>query len=303
MSVRLAIAEATARLDEAGCPSPRVAAELLAQHVLSLSRAELFAASESPLAPGEEQRLAVSLERRCAREPLAYILGEWGFRRISLRVCPDVLVPRPETEVLVERCLGRLAGLDQPRVLDIGTGSGAIALSIVDEHPGARVTATDCSAAALDVARGNAQRLGFSEHLELFHGDLAAGAGGPFELAVSNPPYVSAAELTELEPEVARFEPRSALVGEGVHERIADAVAPILAEENNKFIYTIYKFRSEPRFNGANNVALHFIVVVPAYRFFCSSTAQIGRHNYYGVSEVHCSTMTIGKTTIIENLE
>lgn len=230
MSVREAIASASERLGQAGCPSPRVDAELLAQQALSLSRAELFARSERVLEAQEERRLAGYVERRYAREPLAYILGEWGFRRLRLRVSPDVLIPRPETEILVERCLEHLASLDEPHVLDIGTGSGAIALSIADEHPGAQVTATDSSEAALAVACDNARRLGLRRRVWLLAGDLCASARGPFDLIVSNPPYVSAAEVAGLEPEVARFEPRAALVGEGLHERIIDAARPVLAD-------------------------------------------------------------------------
>ena len=143
-------------------------------------------------APAEKARLFRELvARRARREPLAYVLGEWGFRRLTLRVDPRVLIPRPETEVLVERCLALLADVAEPRVLDIGVGSGAIALAIVDEHPGARVVATDSSADALAVAAENVARTGLP--VELVQGELFAGVEGPFDLVVSNPPYVALA--------------------------------------------------------------------------------------------------------------
>ena len=226
--MREALVGATERLQRAGCQSPRVDAELLVRHALGLSRTEMQAAPE--LALGQEQVLALErgLDRRCAREPLAYILGEWSFRRLDLRVTPDVLVPRPETEMLVDYCLERLAACVDPRVLDIGTGSGAIALAIADEHPGARVTATDISPRALEVARSNADRVGLRKRVRFLEGDLCAGARGPFDLIVSNPPYISPASYPDLEPEVARFEPRLALVGEGFHARIAVDARPLL---------------------------------------------------------------------------
>jgi release factor glutamine methyltransferase len=131
-----------------------------------------------------------------------------------------VLVPRPETEVVVERGLAHIAELESPRVLDVGTGSGAIALAIADEHPGARVTALDSSSDALDVARSNAARTGLE--VEFIEADLQEGLpAGPWDLIVSNPPYVRADEIDRLDPEVRDWEPRTALVGEGAAEAIA----------------------------------------------------------------------------------
>ena len=158
------------------------------------------------------------LRRREAREPLAYVLGEWGFRRLTLRTDRRALVPRPETEVVVERCLALLAGLERPRVLDVGTGTGAIALAIADEHPGARVTGVDTSPDALALARENAELTGLE--VEIRKGGVEAAAEG-WELVVSNPPYVDAEELASLEPEVRDWEPREALVDTGLHERLA----------------------------------------------------------------------------------
>ena len=140
MSPLDAVHQVARELDEAGVPSPRVDAELLVAHVLRLSRTELYAA-DRPVGDEQLTRLRALVERRRAREPLAYVLGEWGFRRLMLAVDGRALVPRPETEGVVERCLVHLRGLASPRVLDVGTGSGAIALAIADEHPGARVIA------------------------------------------------------------------------------------------------------------------------------------------------------------------
>jgi len=207
-------------LDEAGVPSPRVDAELLVAHVLGKTRSRLYA-SDRAMADGELARLGALVERRRAREPLAYVLGEWGFRRLTLAVDRRALVPRPETEVVVERCLLHLRELDAPRVLDVGTGSGAIALAIADEHHGARIVAVDRSEGALALARENLSRVDVNGRVELRHGDLLAGLPGPFDLVVSNPPYVPVAEYDSLQPEIRLYEPYEAVVGDGVWERIA----------------------------------------------------------------------------------
>ena len=147
-----------------------------------------------------------------------------------LNVDRRVLVPRPETEIVVERCLALLAGLDGPTVLDVGTGSGAIALAIAGEHPGARVTGMDASAPALEVARANAVRTGLP--VELVEGDLFAGLpAGPWDLVVSNPPYVSPGDIELLQPEVRDWEPREALVGEGATEAIAEGARAVLGSQ------------------------------------------------------------------------
>ena len=207
-------------LDEAGVPSPRVDAELLVADVLGVSRTELFA-MDGPLSEDDVARLRSLVKRRRAREPLAYVLGEWGFRRLVLTVDGRALVPRPETEVVVERCLVFLDGVAEPRVLDVGTGSGAIALSIADEHPGARIVAVDRSDDALALARENLIRTGFDGRVELRRSDLFDGIEGPFDLVVSNPPYVPPEEFDSLQPEIRLYEPYEAVVGSGVWERIA----------------------------------------------------------------------------------
>jgi release factor glutamine methyltransferase len=227
VKVARAVAETAERLEAAGCDSPRVDAELLVGHVASLARSELALEAERKLSKRERAQLERLVARRAGREPLAYVLGEWGFRRLTLAVDARVLVPRPETEVVVERCLARLAGLAAPEVLDVGTGSGAIALAIADEHPGARVTAVDASAAALEVAGANALRAGLA--IELREWDLFTGLpAGPWDLVVSNPPYVLPEEIGTLQPEVREWEPRAALVGVGATEAVARGAHEVL---------------------------------------------------------------------------
>jgi release factor glutamine methyltransferase len=219
-TVRGALDGAAERLAAAGCPSPRTDAAFLLAHALGVSRAELHADGSRRLSDEESSAIEALVVRRERREPLAYVLGEWDFRRLTLRVDARVLVPRPETEILVERCLALLEGLDQPRVLDVGTGSGAIALALADERPGARVVGIDSSPDALEIARANADRLALDVEFECH--DVRDGLpAGPWDLVVSNPPYVSEAEISSLEPEVREWEPRVALVGEGVTEAIA----------------------------------------------------------------------------------
>jgi release factor glutamine methyltransferase len=154
------------------------------------------------------------------------VLGDWDFRRLTLLTDARALVPRPETETVVERCLALLEGIDAPRVVDVGTGSGAIALALKHERPDAHVTATDISRAALTLARENADRN--SLEVELVETDLLAGVAGPFDLVVSNPPYVLARELPGLEPEVREWEPELALVDAGQTSDLAAAARTVL---------------------------------------------------------------------------
>ena len=228
MTVREALQEAARQLKQAGCPSPHVDAELLLGHALARSRTDLYTEPERVLSSEEQERFAGLVGRRASREPAAYILGEWGFRRLTLRVDPRVLIPRPETEVVVERCLAHLRGLERPLVLDVGTGSGAIALAVADEHPGARVVATDISPAALAVASENRALAGLEERVDLVLGDLVAGLSGPFDLVVSNPPYVAPEEFDALQPEIRLYEPREAVVGVGESDAVARRAREVL---------------------------------------------------------------------------
>jgi release factor glutamine methyltransferase len=215
VTVGEALRLAEERLAAAGVATPRVDAELLVAHVLGVSRSAVHVDAERGMPDG----LELLLERRQEREPLAYVLGEWGFRRLTLKTDPRALVPRPETEIVVERALALIRGLAEPRVLDVGVGSGAIALAIADEHTGAQVTGVDTSEAALELAAENAGRLGLG--IDLREGGPEA-AGEGWDLVVSNPPYVSPGDMTQLQPEL-EWEPRVALREAGVHEEIARA--------------------------------------------------------------------------------
>ncbi|MGL6280157.1 MAG: peptide chain release factor N(5)-glutamine methyltransferase [Gaiella sp.] len=217
----------TEHLAARGIATPRVDAEHLLGHALGMRRIELYMHHDRPLTAPELDTARALVARRAAREPLQHVLGTWGFRRLTLTVDGRALVPRPETETVVERCLALLAGRVAPRVLDVGVGSGAIALALADEHPGARVTGIDLSRDALALARENAELTGLE--LDLAEGDFAEGLPpGPWALVVSNPPYVRRSEAAALEPEVREHEPELALYGDGAHEVIARAAAPAL---------------------------------------------------------------------------
>lgn len=205
----------------------RLDAELLLGHALGLSRLELYTDHDRPLTVAELAAYRALVARRSKHEPVAYILGEWGFRRLTLNVDRRALIPRPETEVVVERALSHLAGLGHPHVLDVGTGTGAIALALADEHPSASVTAIDVSPDALVLAAENAARIGLE--IELLRHDVAEGLpGGPYDLVVSNPPYVEPDELPVLQADVRDYEPHVALVGDRVPELVARAALEVL---------------------------------------------------------------------------
>ena len=228
MTVGEALGEVTGRLAAAGCESQRVDAEILLAHVLGLSRSELLVDARREVSTADAAALEELVARRERREPLAYVLGEWGFRRLTLSVDARVLVPRPETEVVVERCLELIDGLDRPRVLDVGTGSGAIALAIAGEHAGAKVAGIDASAGALEVAGANRLRTGLDIDLRMW--DLFDGLPeGPWDLVVSNPPYVLPEEVDSLDSEVREWEPREALVGIGATDAVARGAVDVLA--------------------------------------------------------------------------
>jgi release factor glutamine methyltransferase len=212
-----------------GVPSPRVDAEHLVAKALGVARLDLYLRYDRELTDSELAAARELVRRRGTREPLAYVLGEWGFRRLTLKTDRRALIPRPETEIVVERCLAHLAGLETPEVLDVGVGSGAIALAIADEHRGARVRAIDASEDALALASENADRTGFADRIRLVRQDLTDGLpGGPYDLLVSNPPYVLPEEIDSLEPEVRDWEPREALVSREATERVARAAPAVL---------------------------------------------------------------------------
>ena len=223
-TVRDALGAAVDALKAAGVETPRLDAELLLAEATGRGRAELTAAPEAGVEPAAARRFGAMVRRRVAREPVAYILGRKGFRRIELAVDPRVLIPRPETELLVEVALE----LAPRRVLDVGTGSGAVALALADELPQTDVVATDTSLEALEVAKANRDRLGLGERVRLAQGRFAADER--FDLLLANLPYVSEGEWDGLVPELTRFEPRQALVG-GVAglEAIEDLLAAVAA--------------------------------------------------------------------------
>jgi len=204
------IRQATQQL-AAVSPSPRLDAEVLLMHVTGLTRTALITRAQEPLLPEHDERLHMLLTRRARGEPIAYLTGRREFWSLDLCVTPDVLIPRPETELLVEQALAHIPEDAEWTVADLGAGSGAIALAIATERPHCRLIATDSSAAALAVARANATRLGIAK-VEFWHGEwLKPLAGMRFDVIVSNPPYVRANDPHLTQGDV-RFEPESALV-------------------------------------------------------------------------------------------
>lgn len=202
------ISEGTQRLQEAGVDTPRLDAEILLADVLGVSRAYLFAHPEKEVTERARQEWHQRLERRRAREPLAYILGRAEFYGLEFTVTPDVLIPRPETEVLVEAVLS----VHPVRVADIGTGSGCIAVAVAVKLPEVQVWATDISESALRIARENAERHGVARRVKLVQGDLLQPlVGMRFDVIASNPPYVAESERLSLQPEVREWEPAHAL--------------------------------------------------------------------------------------------
>lgn len=203
---------ATEYFTSKGITSARLDAQLLLGSVLKLSKVELYTAFDKPLTKEELAKFKQLLLRRANREPLAYILGSRGFWRYDFEVTPAVLIPRADTEIIVERALEILEERpwSSPQILDIGTGSGCLAISIALDYPEAKVTAVDLSKEALAIAKKNAERLNAS--VQFVHSDLmTALIGKTFHMIISNPPYISEAELKEVQPEVREFEPHSAL--------------------------------------------------------------------------------------------
>ena len=230
----LALAQKAAQLfRERGFENARLEAELLLAGVLGLKRLELYTQFDRPIDDVELEAFRSHVRRRLKHEPLQYILGDVEFRTLRLKVDRRALIPRPETEILVGVVLEHLQrhATNAPRVLDLGTGSGAIALAILAEHPAATAVATDASLDALALAGENAALSGLAGRLELRHGDLwaAVPADEAFDVVVSNPPYVAEADAPGLAPEVREWEPERALFaasnGMAVLERVVDGAA------------------------------------------------------------------------------
>jgi release factor glutamine methyltransferase len=221
-TVAEALGAATDALHAAGVPDARLDAEVLLAAASGRGRASLIADPKGPLPPAVNRLFGEFVRRRLRREPVAYIVGSKGFRRIELAVDRRVLVPRPETELLVEVALERRPA----RVLDVGTGSGAIALAVADELPDAAVVATDTSPGALAVARANAERLGLAGRVRFEAGTVPEGEA--FDLVLANLPYVAERDWAGLEPEVTQWEPREALLaGEDGLDAYRDLLAPM----------------------------------------------------------------------------
>jgi release factor glutamine methyltransferase len=227
-TVRDALGAATDAIAAAGSDSARLDAELLLAEASGLDRTTIAAQPETALEATAARRFGELVRRRVRREPVAYILGRKGFRAIELQVDRRVLIPRPETELLVEVAVG----LRPKSVLDIGTGSGAVALAVADELPETSVVATDLSQAALSVAWGNAERLGLADRVRFMVGSLPEGPGG--DLLLANLPYVSEAEWEGLAPEIREFEPREALVPGPTGLEAIEAVATELGRRGDR---------------------------------------------------------------------
>jgi release factor glutamine methyltransferase len=228
-------------LEGKGVPSAKLDAEYLLAHVLAIPRLELYLDHDRPLEPAEVDRLRDLVRRRGRREPLAYLLGSWGFYGLELHCDPRALVPRPETEVLVERCLALLAATEVPSIVDVGTGTGAIALALAAKLPAATVTAIDLSPDALALAAENAAANDLAGRVELLEGDLLAPvAGRTFDLIAANPPYVAPGD--EVDPEVSDFEPALAVYADGdgkaIHRRLA-ADAPALLQPGGHLVVEV----------------------------------------------------------------
>lgn len=215
----VSLGEALRRMSEAfrlaGIEEAQADARILLGQVLHLERAQLIAQDERILEPREINALSALAARRLKREPIARILGRKEFWSLPLAITRDVLVPRPETETVVELALDVIGTLklEKLHLLDIGTGSGALLLALLSELPNAVGAATDLSTAALQVARANAERLGLADRSTFVVCDVAAGVAGRFDLIVSNPPYIARGDITTLAPEVCEYDPLLALDG------------------------------------------------------------------------------------------
>lgn len=213
-TVRRVLDWTTEHLKAKGSETPRLEAEILLAHARNCGRVQLYTQYAEELSDDERGRMRDLVNRRANREPVAYLVGHREFFSLEFRVTPAVLIPRPETETLVVELLERARELQPPRILDVGTGSGCIAVAAAVNLPSASVTAIDAGDAALAIARENAEAHGVAERITFLHGDLFAplAAGTRFDVVVSNPPYVAEADFATLQPDVARHEPRAALV-------------------------------------------------------------------------------------------
>lgn len=288
VTVGLALVAATQRLSSAGVDSPRLDSEVLLAHVLRCSRADLYAYPERRLSDVERQEFEQLVERRFHHEPVAYLVGEKAFYGLQLAVDRRVLIPRPETELLVDLALelveqaarrhGYSSGKDGHRerdvpalfqVADVGTGSGAIALAIAAHTPYARIYALDISEGALELAQENARRHGLDRRVKFLHGDLLTPLSEPVDLIIANLPYVATAEWERLAPDITEFEPSQALLGgpDGLDViRRLLAQAPAYLRPNGTVLLEIGSEQGAAVTElAAGNFPTAFIEVVPDY--------------------------------------
>lgn len=243
-SVHERLVQAREVLTRAGINAEEAAldAEVLARHALGWDRAALVARWRDAAPETFDARLQPLIARRASREPVAYITGHREFWGLDFEVTPDVLIPRPETELIVEEAVRYANEVGPPRdIIDVGTGSGCIAIALAHEFPSARVTATDISTAALTVARQNTRRLGVADRVRIVHADLLDNVTASADLIVSNPPYVPAGDAPALQPEVGQHEPATALFGgpgDGLDlvRRLLVSAAPHIAAEGRLMI-------------------------------------------------------------------
>lgn len=251
-TIQTLLRKSVAFFEEKGVDEAKRTAELLLAHALGAKRIDLYVRFEQPLRDDELERFRASVRRRLAGEPVQYILGQTEFYGLPFHVSPGVLIPRPETEHLVEAAVDYLRPIAArmlpegraPRVLDIGTGSGCIAIAVARHVPGARIVAVDVSSAALEVARANASLNAVDDAVEFIEGDVLADERavfrGPYDLVLSNPPYIAAADMTALQREVRDHEPHTALTdnGDGLtfYRRIALLLRAMCAGDGGCFL-------------------------------------------------------------------
>jgi release factor glutamine methyltransferase len=234
-TVRRVLDWTTAHLKQHGSETPRLDAEILLAHARGCRRIELYTRFDEPLTDAQRSVMRDLAKRRAKSEPVAYLVGHREFFSLDLRVTPDVLIPRPDTETLVVELIDAARAFESPRILDLGTGSGCIAIAAAVNLPSARVTATDLSDAALAIARENAETHAVSDRIRFLQGDLFAPLtdGEQFDVIASNAPYIAESERETLQNDVRRYEPHSALfagpTGTEILFRIIDGAAVRLA--------------------------------------------------------------------------
>jgi release factor glutamine methyltransferase len=234
-TVRRILDWTTAHFKQHGSDTPRLDAEILLAHARGCKRIELYTRFDEPLTDAQRAVMRDLTKRRAKSEPVAYLVGHREFFSLDFRVTPDVLIPRPDTETLVVELLDAARPLEAPQILDLGTGSGCIAVATAVNLPSARISATDLSESALAIARANAEKHKMSDRIRFLRGDLFAplADGEQFDVVASNPPYIADHEQETLQNDVRRYEPHAALfagpAGTEILFRIIDGAPPRLA--------------------------------------------------------------------------